>query len=112
MKLPEFPQAIAHLEEKLFRASHEVEVQTELLSFMDREVEAAIAKAGLKNEQHRKAKRLELQQEPDYLEVKANLKEAKEERERLTIQLNLLRNQFSVAKLEIKWAIASMESAA
>ena len=66
----------------------------------------------LKNEQQRKTKRLELKQEPDYLQVKAALTEATEKRDREVIQLNLLRNQFSVAKLEARQAIANLESVA
>ena len=66
----------------------------------------------LKNEQLRKTKRLELKQEPDYLQVKAALTEATEKRDKEVIQLNLLRNQFSVAKLEARQAIANLESVA
>ncbi len=66
----------------------------------------------LKNEQQRKTKRLELKQEPDYLQVKAALIEATEKRDKTVIQLNLLRNQFSVAKLEARQAIANLESVA
>ena len=60
----------------------------------------------------RKTKRLELKQEPDYLQVKAALIEATEKRDKAVIQLNLLRNQFSVAKLEARQAIANLESVA
>ena len=43
MRLNEYPQAIALLEEKILVVSREVEIQTELLSFMDGEIETAIA---------------------------------------------------------------------
>ena len=80
---------------------------------MDGEIELKIAfNKELKNEQQRKTKRLELKQEPDYLQVKAALTEATEKRDREVIQLNLLRNQFSVAKLEARQAIANLESVA
>lgn len=113
MRLNEYPQAIALLEEKILVISREVEIQTELLSFMDGEIETVIASdSQLKNEQHRKAKRLELQQQPDYLAAKSCLKEAKEQQARLAIKLNLLRNQFSVMKLEYRMRIASLEAVA
>lgn len=101
------------MEEALLKASIDVEVQTELLGFMDGEIEATIANdSSLKNEQMRKAKRLELQQQPDYLQAKVALKEAKEDRDRLQIKLNLLRNQFSVAKLEARLQVAQLEAVA
>jgi hypothetical protein len=113
VKLNEYPQAIALLEEKILVVSCEVEIQTELLGFMDGEIETAIASdSQLKNEQHRKAKRLELQQQPDYLAAKSSLKEAKEQQARLAIKLNLLRNEFSVMKLEYRMQIASLEAVA
>jgi hypothetical protein len=113
MKINEYPQAIARIEEKILVVSREVEIQTELLSFMDGEIETAIASdPQLKNEQQRKAKRLELQQQPDYLAAKSSLKEAKEQQARLAIMLNLLRNQFSAAKLEARLQIAQLEAVA
>ena len=113
MKLNQYPTAIAQVEEALLKASIDVEVQTELLSFMDGEIEAMIASdSALKNEQHRKARRLDLQQQPDYLQGKIALKEAKEDRERLQIKLNWLRNQFSVAKLEARLQIAQLSAVA
>jgi hypothetical protein len=113
MKINEYPQAIALFEEKILVASREVEIQTELLGFMDGEIETAIASdKALKNDQNRQAKRLEMQQQPDYLEVKVNLKAAKEDRDRALIKLNLLRNQFLVAKLEYRMQIAQLETVA
>lgn len=113
LKLNQYPKAIACLEESLLQASLNVEIYSEQLSFMDADIEAVIASDNaLKNEQNRKAKRLEMQQQPDCLEVKANLKAAKEERSRLAIRLNLLHNQFSVAKLEARLQIAQLEAVA
>ena len=66
----------------------------------------------LKNDQHRKAKRLELQQQPDYLQICNSFKQAKEDRDRTLIKLNQLRNEFSVMKLEVRMMIAQLEVAA
>ena len=112
-QLKRYPTAIASVEEKLLKLALEIEIQTELLSFLDADIEKAIASdPQLKNDQARKAKRLELQQQPDYLEVKANLKEAKEDRDRTLIGFNQLRSEFSVLKLELRMQIASLEAAA
>ncbi len=112
-KLNQYPSAIASLEESLLQANLEVEIQSERLAFFDGEIEAVIASdSALKNEQQRKAKRLEKQQEPDYLEAKAALKDALLRRERLSIQLNQMRNEFSVAKLEARMKVANLEAVA
>ncbi len=108
--LKEYPSKIAEVEILILSLDREVNIYKEQLSFMDADIEAAIASdKELKNEQQRKTKRLELRQEPDYLQVKAALTEATEKRDFELIQLNLLRNQFSVAKLETRQAIANLE---
>jgi hypothetical protein len=113
MKIQQYPQMIASLEETLLQVSLDVEIYAEHLSFFDGEIETQIAVDGdLKNEQMRKAKRLQLQQDQDYLDVKNRLKEAKVKRERFAIQLNQARNEFAVAKLEARQAIANSEAVA
>lgn len=112
MILSEYPSAIAQAERKLMKLSQEIEIQSQFLSYLDADIEKSIAaNKELNNEQQRKSKRLELQQEPDYLEIKTNLKEAKDDKDEQLIKLNLLRNQFSVAKLEAKLQIAQLELA-
>ncbi len=110
MILSEYPEAIAQAEAKLLKLNQEIEIQSQLLSYLDTEIEKNIASnKDLKNDQQRKCKRLELQQEQDYLEIKTNLKEAKDDKDEQLIKLNLIRNQFSVAKLEAKLQIAQLE---
>ena len=112
MQLKEYPQAIAKAETKLMKLNQEIEIQSQLLSYLDAEIEKSIAlDKDLKNEQQRKSKRLELQQSPDYLEIKTNLKEAKDNKDEQLITIKLLINQFSVAKLEAKSQIAGLELA-
>ncbi|MGK7949598.1 MAG: hypothetical protein AB4368_12585 [Xenococcaceae cyanobacterium] len=111
--LKEYPSKIAEVEILILNLDRQVNIYKEQLSFMDADIENAIASnKELKNEQQRKTKRLELKQEPDYLQAKAALAEAVEKRAQEVIQLNLLRNQFSVAKLEERKAIASFEAVA
>ena len=111
--LNQFPLKIAEVETKILNLDREVNIYKEQLSFMDADIENAISSnKELKNEQQRKTKRLELKQQPDYLQVKAALTEATEKRDKELIQVNLLKNQFSVAKLEERKAIANLESVA
>ena len=112
-KLKQYPKAIASVEEKLLKLNQEIAIENQLISFLDAELEKAIANdKELKNEQQRKTKRLELQQQPDYLEVKRKLTQVKEERDRQLIQLNQLRSEFSVMKLEVRMQIANLEAVA
>ncbi len=108
-----FPEAIAEAEKIILNINCQLDICKEQLWFMDAEIEAEIAgNKELKNEQQRKMKRLELQQEPDYLDRKCQLKKIKEQLDRENIKLNLLRNQFTVAKLEARKAIADLEAVA
>ena len=112
-QLKTYPNTIANIEKKLLKLNQEIEVQAQLLSFLDCENEKLIREnKELKNEQQRKSKRLELKQQPDYLEVVSNLKEAKEQRDLMTIKLNQGRNEFSVLKLELRMEIAVSEATA
>lgn len=66
--------------------------------------------ANLKNDAQRKAKRVELQQtDGDFYQASLLLKQTKERRDLLAIDLELLRSQFALAKLEKREAIAQME---
>ena len=109
--LNQFPNKIAEAETKILGLDRQVAIHKENISFMDGEIELQIASnKELKNEQQRKTKRLELRQQPDYLQAKAELTEATEKRDKAQIDLNLIRNQFSVAKLEMRQQIASLEA--
>jgi hypothetical protein len=58
MKLNQYPQAIAKVEENLLKTTLDLECWQEELYFLNGEIELAIAcDADLKNEQMRKAKR-------------------------------------------------------
>jgi len=111
MKLNEYPTAIAKLQRQILRLDQDLIVLQETLSFLGVEIEkTVIADATLTNDTKRKAMRLSLQQtDPDYSKAARELKTAQMERDRLDIDLLLLRNQFSVLKLEERRAIAAME---
>ena len=111
--LNQFPLNISKVETEILNINCTVTIHKEQLSFMDAEIEIAIASSEeLKNEQQRKAERIKLKQLPDYLQTKSALTKVTERRDKALIQLNLLRNQFSVAKLEARAAIINLEGVA
>jgi hypothetical protein len=64
----------------------------------------------LKNDAQRKVRRQELMEtDANYFRATLDLKNAQDKRTSLDIQLQLLRNEFSVLKLERREAIAQLE---
>lgn len=111
MKLNEYPQAIANLQRQLLKLDESIVQHQQTLSVLGLEIEKQIlADASLSNDAKRKARRLELQQSDlDYCKAANALQAAQAQRERLDIELLLLRNEFSVLKLEERRLIASLE---
>lgn len=111
MKLSAYPAAIASLQHQILELDQQIITLSESVALFASLIDKAIAfDTTLKNEAQRKAVKLERQQsDPDYYQAATVLKEAKQKREQLAIELGLLRNQFSIAKLEMRSAIASLE---
>lgn len=110
MKLIDYPSAIAHQQRSLLREEQHVRRLQEVLNRITAEVDTQIAFDGdLRNDAQRKAKRVELMKSSEYQRAVANLLMAQDRRAEIEIDLNLLRNQFSVMKLEIREAIAARE---
>ena len=111
MKLNEYPQAIAHQSRQLLEFDQSLIGLTESVKIFEAEIDKVIAfDVNLKNDAQRKAKRVELQQtDGDFYSSSLLLKQTKEKRDLLAIDLELLRNQFAIAKLEKREAIAQME---
>jgi multidrug resistance efflux pump len=113
MNLADYPLAIAKLERRLLRTSKSIRRCQSHLEQLHTAIEQAIAAdLDLKNEQQRKAKRLELLNGNDYLSAQRILQTYSDSRASLEINLSLLRNQFTVAKLEIRQAVAQAEAIA
>ena len=112
MKLSDYPTAIAKLQRQILELDQEIITLSESVSLFASLIDKAIAfDTSLKNEAQRKATKLERQQDdPDYYEASTALKEAKRKRDQLGIELDLLRSQFSVAKLEARSAIVHLEA--
>lgn len=112
MKLAEYPQAIASLQFQILDFDQHIITLTESVKVFEAEIDKEIAfDSNLKNDAQRKARRIELQQtDGDYYSASRQLLEAKSKRDLLQIQLELLRNQFSLLKLEKREAIARLEA--
>jgi hypothetical protein len=114
MKLSEYPAAIAQLQRQILDLDQNIIGLAESVKIFEAEIDKTIAfDSNLRNDAQRKARRIELQQtDGDYYQASRLLKETKEKRELLAIELELLRNSFAIAKLERREAIAQLELAA
>lgn len=110
MKLFDYPTAIAHKQRELLRTEQHVRRLQDILNRLTAEIDTTIAfDVELRNDAQRKAKRIELMGSPEYQRAVANLLLAQDQRAEVDIDLTLLRNQFSVLKLEKRDAIATRE---
>jgi hypothetical protein len=112
MKLNQYPKKIAQLRQELLELELELESLTELVKSYEAEIEKTIAfDKELTNESQRKAKKVAMKADPtkDYYQLAQVLRKKREEREIKAIDLELIRNQFSLAKLEKRQEIAQLE---
>ncbi|MBD2156207.1 hypothetical protein [Leptolyngbya sp. FACHB-16] len=110
MKLSDFPGAIAALQQ-VVRTAKDCRDQTEnRLARLKLRVEYAVAfDSDLKNDNQRKAKLGELMSTAEMEEAVTSLNKAQDTVAQAEIELTLMLNQFSVAKLETRQAIATIE---
>jgi len=110
MRLIDYPAAIAQQQREFLREEQHVRRLQEIVNRYTADIDAQIAfDTDLRNDAQRKAKRIELMRSPDRQRAWANLQMAQDRRAEIEIDLNLLRNQFSVLKLEMREAIALRE---
>ena len=111
MNLNEYPTAIAKLQRSILEFDQNLIGLVESVKIFEAEIDKEIAfDPSLKNDSQRKARRIELQQtDGDFYQATLLLKQTKEKRDLLAIDLELLRNNFSVLKLDKREAIARME---
>jgi hypothetical protein len=110
MKLNDYPNAIAKLARKLQRMDIEIRHHQNLVERMTAQIERAIASdPELRNDQQRKARRLELMETSEYLQATEVLQAEQDKRDLAAIDLQLLRDNFRVAMLETRQAIAATE---
>jgi hypothetical protein len=110
MNLKNYPSAIAKLERKIHRLDVEIRHRQNATERLTAQIERSIATdPDLKNDQQRKARRLELMSQVEYVETLATLQAKQDERDLLRIDLQLLKDHFRVALLEIRHVIAQTE---
>ncbi|MBF2002223.1 MAG: hypothetical protein IGS50_10430 [Synechococcales cyanobacterium C42_A2020_086] len=110
MRLIDYPAAIAERQRELLQAEQHVRRLQDILNRITAEIDTTIAfDSDLRNDAQRKAKRIEMMQSAEYRKAVANLQMAQDRRAEIEIDLTLLRNQFSVLRLELREAIASRE---
>lgn len=112
-QLKEFPQAIAQVQRQLLKTDQQLRQLSESVAILTAAIERQIAfDPTLKNDAQRKARRTELMEsDRDYIAAANALKSVQDRRETLLIELQFLRNQFSVLKLDVRAAIATKELA-
>jgi hypothetical protein len=109
-ELRQYPDQIAQLQKNILRKDQQ-------LRAVERQVEQMILDAEkivyfdpeLKNESQRKVQRAEVLDTADYLEAQQTFEQLKDERTELLIELERVRNHFSVTKLRLREQIASLE---
>lgn len=111
MQLNDYPQAIAKLQSQILKLDQQIRTLNEsaavFLAVIDREIAFDL---DLKNDSQRKAKRMELMEtNADYIEASLALKYAQDKRAEKEIELQLLKNQFSLLKLDRRETIARIE---
>lgn len=100
-------------EQELLKYQDKVAVVVDQLALFDAEIEVAIASnPELKNDQQRKAAKLEAQRDNYYVEHKNSLIRAKKKVSATEIEVNYWRNLFSAKKLEARLEVYRLESVA
>jgi hypothetical protein len=108
--LLKYPQEIAQVHRCILRLDRRARKVRQALDRKTAQIEQAIAvDPDLKNDQQRKAKRFELSEADDYRVLVETVADYQDRRTQLEIQLQLLRDEFSVLKLQYRDAIASKE---
>jgi len=112
MQLHEYPEAIAQLQHAQLKQIQRVRDLKNSLVEMDANIKYTVAfDLDLKNDRQRDAQISELKASPGYQSLTLELQEAQDKQSELNIELELLQNQFTVAKLEARERIAQMELA-
>jgi len=108
--LGDFPVAIAECQHRQLKQTQHARHLKLSLSARNAEIDQTIAfDVDLKNDAQRKARKTELASEDVYLDLCLDCQNASDKLTEIEIELEMLMNQFSVLKLEMRDAIARME---
>lgn len=108
MKLSQYPAAIAATTQRVNLVDQQLADAHRAIAQTEGEADVVVAFAeDLRNDSQRKARRFELlQTNPAYQQQQDRLIQLSSDRANALAHLEYLRNQFSAAKLETRWAIA------
>jgi hypothetical protein len=108
MKLSQYPALIDQSAQVLNDIEQRMAELRQDIAVLEGKAEVIVAfEASLKNENQRKARRFEiLQENQEYHQLINRLVQLMTDKSNAIAHLEYLRNQFSVAKLEARWAIA------
>jgi hypothetical protein len=111
MKLREYPNAIANLEIEIHRINLEVSILQNNLRLIEYDIDQQIAfDTSLTNDAKRKSMRVALlEMHPEYVGYEIKLQGLKSQHQYAWIDLEKLRGEFSVSKLETRERIARLE---
>lgn len=110
MQLKQYPIEISKAAKIVQRLDKRIAIAKAALDRMNFAIEVTIAQdVELKNDQQRRARRMELQQEPAYAEHCETLQQLEWKRDAAQINLGCLRDSFRVEMLEMRERIARME---
>lgn len=112
MRLKSYPKAIAQKQQEILTQDQRIRKAQVAVDRFEADVDKAIAfNESLKNELQRKATKAEMLQDQGYLEMVAELQAFQDQKSLMLIELQLLQNQFSLSKLDIRASIALQEAA-
>jgi predicted GIY-YIG superfamily endonuclease len=112
MKLIDYPEAIADLQRRILNHEQQMRLVQDSLDKLNGEIETTIAfDKTLTNDAQRKAQRLKFQEDETYHMALLEARAVQDEKTRLQIELDLLRGQFAVLKLEMRSVIVQQEAA-
>lgn len=110
MDIKDFPTEIKNVRTKILKLDSKLEDAKNELNMLDLNIELVIKTEGLKNDQERKTRRLELKLINDtYKKAESSLKKLERQKEGLEIDLEFLINEFTVAKLMVRDSIVKSE---
>ena len=112
MNLSTFPHAIATAQQKLLNLGRDMTIIRNGLLLEENQIDQAIAfSSDFKNDNQRKTAKVQMLQESEkYGCLSQNLVDLTDKYNRADINLQLVKNNFTVGKLEARERIAKMES--
>lgn len=114
MNLSTFPHAIATAQQKLLNLGRDITIVRNALLLEENSIDQAIAfSSDFKNDTQRKTAKAQMLNESNlYQSMSKQLADLTEQYNRADINLQLVKNNFTVAKLEARERIAKLETLA